>query len=656
MGIFNRKVKESAGEKSLFLLRNRRSVVSGLGELGNSAFWACVMQLAKLYATLPWDAYTKSAEGNRKEASLALKNLLNEPNKWMTSYEFRFIMALNFELHGEAYALIERTPRGVPAYMVPVPTGSIIAKINDNGDMSYNVNGTSYFAEDILAIRQTPSGISTVLSPAAFARTDLELEAKCKEMQMEYFDGASVIGNLIKVPSSLTPEQKEQIKTGFDTTNGFRNIVIDNRVEVTPIQVNSADVSKLVEAQKWTSKQVAARFGVPGFFVGITDGAYNNLEDQNMYFMTYCLNPRLRAWEEALKKALCKNGEYIEFNREGLLQANSAAKVAYYNAALNNGWMNRNEIRAKENLPNLGEDGDVFFMQSAMATVDHIIAGTGGASGGFNPWNAPQEAKKPEEPVKEAAPAPAKLTIEEQLEEKHRKDRLFVEEATKEAKTARRALENEIAAQLKEELDRFRGYYEAKMDHESALSAFSQDLNVIGDLHKEAYFKIYRGVADKLKPVVKKQVGADENQDVQDQPLDEFINQYVDSLMGRHAGFMYKRMEKKADTMEGFETEAEHLQMDYPYAESNEEVHRSSNALSLFMFSALGVTVYHIVADGDACAFCEGLDGKVASVNGYVLNKGDTASDGIGGVRKIDKNYRHPPFHTNCRCHIAPGE
>ena len=291
-------------------------------------------------------------------------------------------------------------------------------------------------------------------------------------------------------------------------------------------------------------------------------------------------------------------------------------------------------------------------MQSAMATVDHIIAGTDGASGGFNPWNAPQEAKKLEDPVKEAAPAPAKPTIDE----KKQKDRLFVEEATKEAKTARRALENEIAAQLKEELDKFRGYYEANMDYESALSAFSQDLNVIGDSHKEAYFKIYRGVADKLKPVIKKEVGADKSQDVRDDSLDEFINQYVDSLMGRHAGFMYKRMEKKATDLEGFEAEAEHLQTEYPYAESNEEVNRSSNALSLFMFAALGVTTYHIVADADSCAFCEGLDGKVASINGYVLSKGDTASDGIGGVRKIDKNYRHPPFHTNCRCHIAPGE
>lgn len=638
MGIFNRKAKKESEGKGLLMIRHRRGTVSGLGELGNSAFWSCVIQLSSLYATLPWDAYSKDKNNNRKDASLVIRKILEKPNRWMTSYEFRFVMALNYELSGEAYAIIVRTATGVPSYLVPVPTGNIFTTINDNGDLVYQIDGVKYPQEDILAIRRTPSGFTSVLSPAAYAKDDLELEKKCKEMQMEYFDGASVIGNLIKVPSSLTSDQKAELKSGFDTTNGFRNIVVDNRVEVTPIQVNSADVSKLVEAQKWTAREVASRFGVPGFFVGLTEGAYNNLEDQNIYFMTYCLNPRLRSWEEALTDALCTGSDYVEFNREGLLQANASAKITYYNAALNNGWMSRNEIRAKENLPNLGKDGDVYFMQSAMATVDKIISGDTG-SGGYNPWNAPQEKK-----VAQAKP----------LEEKKTRDRRFVEEATKQAKTARKSLEQELMKQLKDDLAAFKGYMDAGLGFETALQQFSQELKTIGDKYRPVYVDIYKSVAEKLKPVVTKQCQSD--QDVQEQPLEEFIGQYVDGLMGRHEGFIYKRMEKTGYDPDEFEAESENLKANYPYNESNEEVNRSSNALSLFMFAALGVTVYHIVANSDCCAFCEQMDGKVASVNGYVLNKGDNAPDGDGGVRKIDKNYRHPPFHTWCSCHVAPGE
>lgn len=641
MGLFKKRIKESSSD--LFLLRNRRHAITGLGELGNSAMWACVMQLAKLYATLPWSAYSKDSSGNRRDASPVMRNLLASPNRWMTSYEFRFVMALNFELTGEAYAIVERTPRGVPAYMVPVPTGAVVARINDNGDLIYSIEGKIYTKDQILAIRNTPSGVTSVLSPAQYAQSDIEFEGKCQAMQMEYFDGASVIGNLIKVPSNLTPEQKAQIKAGFDTTNGFRNIVIDNRVDVTPIQVNNADVGKLVEAQKWSARQVASRFGVPGFFVGLTEGAYNNLEDQNIYFLTYCLNPRLRAWEEALTASLCSGSDYVEFNREGLLQGNSAAKISYYNAALNNGWMSRNEIRAKENLPNLGKDGDVYFMQTAMSTVDRIISGDTGSSGGFNPWSAPQE--KTEAPKVEEKKEP--------ILSKKERDRLFVEEATKQAMTARKKLELEISRQLHEELDLFRSHLSAGMGYDTALATFSQELDAIGAQHHGAYFDIYRSVAEKLRPVITKQVAT--GGVVSDDSIDAFINTYVDGLTGRHAGLVYKRTEK-AGNPEAFEAEAESLQDSYPYNESTEEVHRSSNALSLFMFTALGVTVYHIVADADACAFCETLDGKVASVNGYVLNKGEDMPNGVGGVRRIDKNYRHPPFHTFCKCHVAPGE
>lgn len=641
MSIFKRKKTESEGSsKSLLLLKNRRGLVSGLGELGNSAFWACVMQLARLYATLPWEAYSKDKNNNRRDASLVVRKILEKPNRWMTSYEFRFVMALNFELHGAAYAIIERTQSGAPAYLIPVPSGAVFVTFNNNGDMVYNIEGTTYSQDDILALRWTPSGFTSVLSPAIFAKDDLELETKCKAMQMEYFDGASVIGNLIKVPSSLTQDQKSQIKAAFDTTEGFRNVVVDNRVDVTPIQVNSADISKLVEAQKWTAKEVAARFGVPGFFVGLTEGAYNNLEDQNIYFMTYCLNPRLRAWEEALTDALCTGSDYVEFNREGLLQANAAGKVSYYNAALNNGWMNRNEIRAKENLPSLGKDGEVFFMQTAMGTVDSIIAGNNGnGGGGYNPWTAPHDEKT----------APKKA-----IEEKKERDRRFVEEATKQAKTARKSLEQELMKQLKDDLAAYKSYMDAGLGFETALQKFSQELKDIGAKHRAAYIVIYRSVADKLKPVVTKQCKSD--QEIQDEPLDEFVGQYVDSLMGRHEGFIYKRMENTPYDLEDFETESENLKANYPYNESNEEVNRSSNALSLFMFGALGVTVYHIVSNSDCCAFCEQMNGKVASINGYVLNKGDNAPDGDGGVRKIDKNYRHPPFHTWCACHVAPGE
>ena len=100
----------------------------------------------------------------------------------------------------------------------------------------------------------------------------------------------------------------------------------------------------------------------------------------------------------------------------------------------------------------------------------------------------------------------------------------------------------------------------------------------------------------------------------------------------------------------------DNLEQDYPIDQSEEEVNRSSNAFAVFLFSQLHLSVFHVVAASNSCEFCSALDGKTASVEGYVLKKGSDVDTGDGGVRHINKDYRHPPFHSHCRCSVAPGE
>ena len=80
-----------------------RRVIGPQGELFNSALWSCVINLSRLYATLPWHAFRIDSNGNRTpEEKTILAELLKKPNAYMTSYDFRFCMGYNFEMHGEA--------------------------------------------------------------------------------------------------------------------------------------------------------------------------------------------------------------------------------------------------------------------------------------------------------------------------------------------------------------------------------------------------------------------------------------------------------------------------------------------------------------------------------------------------------------------------
>ncbi len=92
------------------------------------------------------------------------------------------------------------------------------------------------------------------------------------------------------------------------------------------------------------------------------------LEQQTLGFQKFTLRRRLNRVEQGLEKQLLSAadraaGLTIEFNIQGLLRADSAARSAFYQSALTNGWMTINEVRALENLPSVA-GGDVPRMQS----------------------------------------------------------------------------------------------------------------------------------------------------------------------------------------------------------------------------------------------------------------------------------------------------
>lgn len=657
---FRRKTESIA---SAIAYGSGRRIINAPDELFNSALWSCVINLSRLYATLPWHAFRIDGNGNRtKETNTVLAELLKKPNAYMTSYDFRFVMGFNFEMRGEAIAIIKRSRAGYPIALWPVSPSSIVASAD--GDVlkyTYALTGESYSASDILLLRNTPVGYGagTVLNPMQYARNDIELAQKCKDMQAEYYDGASVIGNNITVPSSFTKEQKDEVKKMFDSARGFRNYITDNRIEIKPIQVQNADIAKLSEAQKWSAQEVARRFNVPPFFIGDTTGTYNNSEQQGMQMVTYCLQPRIAAWEAALNNALCRDREYIKFSLEGLLRGDHATRAAFYHNAIMDGWYSINEVRQKEEMPGIDTDGDVHFFPMNYGNLSDVVAGkyAGSTNGMGSIWNLPAGNDEPEDKPEEPDNIPKKESIEESRirlrAEKRAHDLLFVEEAQKPARSNRAKLEQLIREQLDAAIAQLRSLVATGAPAQSVVSDFREWLDANAKDISARYKAIYLDILQKMVPVVKAETGKED--EVPEGKLDKYADTYASGMAQRVAGTAGRTAEASVGT-DHFDADMDSLRNDYPIDQSEEEAHRSSNAFAIFLFSQLHVSVFHVVAASNSCSFCDSLDGKVASVEGYVLQKGTDVDTGEGGIRHIDKDYRHPPFHSHCRCSVAPGE
>ena len=139
-----------------------------------------------------------------------------------------------------------------------------------------------------------------------------------------------------------------------------------------------------------SERRVCRFFGVPPFMVGHTEKTTSwgtGLEQQTLGFQKFTLRRRLKRIEQALAKQLLspadrQAGLVIEFNLEGLLRGDSAARASFYQSMLGSGVMTINEVRALENLPPV-EGGDVPRMQ--MQNVPISQAGSGAAQAALLP-------------------------------------------------------------------------------------------------------------------------------------------------------------------------------------------------------------------------------------------------------------------------------
>lgn len=641
MGLFKRKKKEETIITS-----------SGLGSwltgdtraMANSTFWCCVVSLASLEASLPLQAYRRTKEGKTKLPDDSLLSLLlREPNPHMTPYEFNFIMGMNFELHGEAVAIIQRYGRtGRVISLDPISPVSLIAHV-DNGEIRYldPITQRDYSRRDLLIIKQTPNGYTSVLSPMDYAANDIELEAKSKKLQEDYYKGGTIVGNLIKVPGSMTKEQRDEIKVAFDAARGFRNSVIDNRIEVSRVQVPSSDLDVLIKAHDMTRSEIANRFRVPGFFVGDTHQTYANAEQQGLQMVTYCLEPRLKAWEDAYNRWVCQGDEYVKFNFRSLMRGDHASRSAYYHGAITDGYYSINEIRALEDMDGIGEDGDVHYFPMNYANLHAIATGT---AVGTDPWDMPMD-----EPV----PMPTEKVQESlTVEDIKRRDLRKIEEAKKPALSARKTLQKIIKTQLKKEIEELNRLIATGQDTSDVLANWKEWLDQHAKELQPQMKAVYLDVIKRMLPSIQSQTT--QNHPVNDGAEEEFVDAYADTFTRRHAGRVYKDLSKVVGTESLADTEAD-LMDTLPVTEAKNEANRATNAFSVFLFSQLGVTKMKVVSQWDCCEICEKVDGKIVSVNGYILHKGDEL-DGEDEIIHINKNYKHPPFHAGCECGVVASD
>lgn len=355
--------------------------------MGLSAAWACVRLLTQTGGTLPLPLFKKDAQGNREYAPRTdpIARLLHHPNQYMNGKEFRQAMWTQRVLWGNAYAKIGRNAVGTPVSLIPLVAGAVTPSRHAEGtryDYTTVTGAEVYWnrpnrpAEMFHWRGFSPDGVMG-LSPLAYARHAMGISISADRAAAKAFSGRP--NGVLKTDHILTPDQRTKLRELYSNINGpeignGQWWLLEGGFGYQATGMPPDDL-QMLESRQFQVAEICRFYGVPTVMVDGNAGATGawpaSYEQQVLSFLTFTLKPYLEEFEEKVMEVLTGPEVYAEHNVEGLLRADSKTRAMFYSTALQNGWMNRAEVRNKENLP-FHEGLDDFTIQVNLTPADKL--------------------------------------------------------------------------------------------------------------------------------------------------------------------------------------------------------------------------------------------------------------------------------------------
>ncbi|WP_404713186.1 phage portal protein [Sphingomonas sp. MMS24-J13] len=355
--------------------------------LSIAAAWACINLVAGTSATLPLMVY-RNIKGGREVATdhWLYRILHDDPNADQTAVDFLEYTCVALELRGNGYAEKLRGAGGQVIGLDPIPPGIVSKSRREDGMIEYRWtwNGKSRreTSDNVLHIRGFGGDPMGGMSPLEMGAETFGHARALSRASASIFRNAMRPSGVWQTATKLTSPQIEEIEGRLaakyqGATNAGRPLVMGNDLKWQQLSMTPDDL-EMIAGRQLSVVEVCMIYGVPPHMIGHTAGNTqlgSSITEQTRAFEKYTLRRRLKRIEASLRKQLLTpediaRGITIEFSMEGLLRGSSAERSAFYNAGLDKGWLNVNEVRAWENLsPVPGGDINRVQMQNVPLTM-----------------------------------------------------------------------------------------------------------------------------------------------------------------------------------------------------------------------------------------------------------------------------------------------
>lgn len=359
-----------------------------------STVWACIKLSAQAVSSLPLHVYEKRDSDDRirvEDDIAAVIGANGSPNEDQTPLEFWEGVVAWLMTTGNAYAEKVEMGRSLSALQPIMSTHCRPHRKND-GTLVYRVTDRGKIEElpreKVFHIKGFGQGLKNPdegLSPIGAGVHSFGAAMAAQDAAAKTFANGMRPTGFFLFDQVLTADQRKQAHKslvsplqGSDNAGGVG--ILEAGVKWQGVSLNPED-AQMLETRRFDVEEICRWFGVPPIIIGHAAQGQTmwgtGVESILIQWLTLGIGPVCDRIQARIKKQLIRptgnRRKYAEFNREALLQMDSAAKAAFLSQMVNNGLMTRNEGRAKLNQSRVADqNADKLTVQSAMVPLDAL--------------------------------------------------------------------------------------------------------------------------------------------------------------------------------------------------------------------------------------------------------------------------------------------
>ncbi len=359
--------------------------VSAATALSVPAVQAAVRVISEAAASLTIGVVSIAPDGSETPAPEhpVAKLLADQPNDWTSTFDLiRDLVAAALVEDKGGVAFVNRVD-GEVREIVRYEAANTTVSFSTDGrrEPSYSINNRPVAASDIIHLRSPfdRSPLSLALDAISVAKTMEKHAAKL-------FANGARPGGVLETTKPLGDEGVKKMIAGWrkaheGEANAGRTAVLWDGTTFRPLTFSSVD-AQFLELRKFQLLEIARAFRVPpSMLFELERATWSNSEQMGREFLTYCLEPWLKASEGAMRRALFSPEERathaIRFDRDDLTRADLTARATAINSLVASRVLNPNEGRSWIDLPPYA-GGEVFANPNTGSNQPGAAAPQGG--------------------------------------------------------------------------------------------------------------------------------------------------------------------------------------------------------------------------------------------------------------------------------------